>query len=94
MSYILVAIGTIALSVRLITTLGSGDVTCIIIGVTNENNNDTITDEKRLTPENIEELRRLIKEDMKKINGLYKDDLENWKSDKHENSMDQREKID
>ena len=59
-----------------------------------DNNNDTITDEKRLTPENIEELRRLIKEDMKKINGLYKDDLENWKSDKHENSMDQREKID
>ena len=43
-SYILVAIGTIALSVRLITTLGSGDVTCIIIGVTNENNNDTIED--------------------------------------------------
>ena len=41
-SYILVATGTIALSVRLLTTLGSGDVTCIIIGVTNENNNNTI----------------------------------------------------
>ena len=52
--------------------------------------NDTITDENRLTQENIEELRRLIKEDMKKINGLYKDDLENSKSDKHEN----KEKID
>ena len=43
-SYILVAIGTIALSVRLLTTLGSGDVTCIIIGVTNENNNETLGD--------------------------------------------------
>ena len=43
-SYILVAIGTIALSVRLLTTLGSGDVTCIIIGVTNESNNETLND--------------------------------------------------
>ena len=35
------AVGTIALSVRLLTTLGSGDVTCIIIGVTNDVGNIT-----------------------------------------------------
>ena len=34
-----------ALSVRLLTTLGSGDVTCILIGVTNEIGNITIDDD-------------------------------------------------
>ena len=32
-SYILIAVGTIALSVRLLTTLGSGDLVCVIVGV-------------------------------------------------------------
>ena len=43
-SYILIAVGTVALSVRLLTTLGSGDVTCIIVGVTNEIGNETTDD--------------------------------------------------
>ena len=33
--YVLVTVGAIALSVRLLTTLSSGDLVCIIIGVTN-----------------------------------------------------------
>ena len=32
-SYVLIAIGAISLSVRLLTTLGTGDVTCIVTGV-------------------------------------------------------------
>ena len=35
-AYILVAVGTIALSVRLLTTLGFGDLVCIIIGECNQ----------------------------------------------------------
>ena len=35
-SYILITVGAISLSVRLLTTLGSGDLMCIIIGVEND----------------------------------------------------------
>lgn len=41
----LISVGTVALSVRLLTTLGSGDVTCIIIGVTNNVGNVTTVDD-------------------------------------------------
>ena len=47
-SYVLIAVGTVALSVRLLTTLGSGDVTCILIGVTTIDDtatNDTIIED-------------------------------------------------
>ena len=36
-SYVLVTIGTIALSIRWLTTLGAGDISCMILGVTNTN---------------------------------------------------------
>ena len=35
-SYLLISVGAISLSVRLLTTLGTGDVSCIIIGASNE----------------------------------------------------------
>lgn len=36
-AYVLVAVGTISLSVRFLTTMGSGDLVCIIIGNVNIN---------------------------------------------------------
>ena len=36
MSYLLISVGAISLSVRLLTTLGTGDVSCIIIGASSE----------------------------------------------------------
>lgn len=41
-SYVLVSVGAIALSVRLLTTLGTGDLMCILIGV--RHNNETLED--------------------------------------------------
>ena len=40
-SYVLVSVGAISLSVRLLTTLGTGDVSCLIVGTTIEDENVT-----------------------------------------------------
>ena len=46
-TYILIAVGTTALAVRLLTTLATGDLVCVIIGI---ENNGTVADGGHLGP--------------------------------------------